>query len=253
MPGPHSPTRFCVIRTTPTETFKTEFSVTSPMRRAMFAFDSARYLNERAVRAFGRQRFVRWRSWSEPGKPANHPMAVPPRGRTAAPPRELAVGPGARLLEDPWPADPDDPGAGPLGDQRHGGLPRLRCHHAGHRTPSMTQLRACIEAQSPSPSAPGTGCYCATSRATSTRCLRAPASPRCPGVATSDDRRPSVVARLIASSASAGAAHGDGVIKKSPVLDLLGTGFHGRTNIPANPVGVAMTFRRLVSFAAKWR
>jgi hypothetical protein len=142
MPGPHSPTRFCVIRTTPTETFKTEFSVTSPMRRAMFAFDSARYLNERAVRAFGRQRFVRWRSWSEPGKPANHPMAVPPRGRTAAPPRELAVGPGARLLEDPWPADPDDPGAGPLGDQRHGGLPRLRCHHAGHRTPSMTQLRA---------------------------------------------------------------------------------------------------------------
>jgi hypothetical protein len=37
--------RFSAIRTTPTTTFTAEFNVRSPMRRAMFDFDRARYLN----------------------------------------------------------------------------------------------------------------------------------------------------------------------------------------------------------------
>jgi hypothetical protein len=43
--GPLLRYRLSVIRTTPTTTFTAEFSVRSPKRRAMFAFDRARYLN----------------------------------------------------------------------------------------------------------------------------------------------------------------------------------------------------------------
>ena len=120
-----------------------------------------------------------------PAEPARHPRAHPHAGAAAERADAVPRGAGGRAGAGLRPAGPDDPGAGPGGDQRVRPLPRLPAHPARHGRPALPVHGADRRAGHRRVRLAATGCCCPARPGTSSSCPPAPRWSRCPAAATS--------------------------------------------------------------------